>query len=318
KILLTLIISPVFGFFLAWVLYKAVKAVLRDPALYEPQQPGVVPPKSVRIPLIGGLIGVSFLHGSNDGQKSIGLMLMVLMGLAPGLYAIDPVKDQASYQETVAVIEELEDLVAPMIGDPRTPEAALLFEELAHLRDVAQRDWENRPISEEEKIQFRAEILDVHEVLGRTLKSADSHQMLSHEDKRRLHHAYDFTTRLIENVPFWLICLSAIALGLGTMIGYEKIVKTLGEKMGDKHMSAAQGVAAQASAMAAIAAADMGGVPVSTTHVLTAGVAGSVQSSGDQVQWNTIARILVTWFTTLPGTLLASFLMALILHTALV
>lgn len=119
-------------------------------------------------------------------------------------------------------------------------------------------------------------------------------------------------------VIFVLIVLSALALGVGTMIGYKKIVTTLGEKMGDKHMSPAQGVAAQASAMISIGAADFGGVPVSTTHVPTAGVAGAVKSSGDQVQWSTIGKILVTWFTTLPGTMAASFMMGILLQAALV
>lgn len=318
KVLLTLFISPIFGFFLAWALYKGVKTFMTNPKLYEPHQPGVVPPNGVRFPLIGGLIGVSFLHGSNDGQKSIGLMLMVLMGLAPGLYAIDPVKDQKSYERTLAVIQEMEEVVRPFIGDPRTPNADEFFAELEHLRDVAKRDWENRPISEAERIEFRKEILDVHDTLGRVMNAAEAHDMLSRQDYAKLEDAYRATTRLIENVPFWLIVLSAVALGVGTMVGYKKIVETLGEKMGDKHMSPAQGLAAQASAMGAIAAADGAGVPVSTTHVLTAGMAGAVQSSGDQVQWNTIARILITWFTTLPGTLAASFCMAIVLHTALV
>ena len=318
KIMTTLLLSPVFGFVLAWLLYKLVMVFFKNPEMFEPHQPGKIPSNAVRFPLIGGLIGVSFLHGSNDGQKSIGLMLMVLMGLAPGFYAIDPVKDQASYDRTIAVIEEIEDVVKPLIGDPRTPRAQHFFDELEHIRDTAERDFANKPLSEEEMITFRKEILDVHTELSKFMKNSDAHNLVSEEDYAKLEDAWKATSKLIETVPFWLILLSAIALGTGTMIGYKKIVETLGEKMGDKHMSAAQGLAAQASAMAAIAAADVGGVPVSTTHVLTAGVTGAVQSSGDQVQWNTIGRILITWFTTLPGTVIVSFVMGLILHFALV
>ncbi len=125
-------------------------------------------------------------------------------------------------------------------------------------------------------------------------------------------------SRLIEKVPTWLVMLSAIALGAGTMVGYKRIVETLGGKMGDKHTSQAQGLAAQAAAMASIGAADFGSAPVSTTHVLTSGVAGAVQSSGDRVQMNTVSRILIAWVTTLPGTIMLSFSVALLLRVMLV
>jgi phosphate/sulfate permease len=314
KILVTLLISPIFGFALAWLLYKGVKRWSRDTRMFEPHQPGVVPPGTIRAPLIGGLIGVSFLHGSNDGQKSIGLMLMTLMGLAPGLYAVDPVKDQASYRLTLEVIEEIEDSVAAHVDDPRLPNAAVFLREIEHLKDVAHRDWQERPISAEEKIRFRKEILDVHEALGRVIDSSRKLDVFDGEERRKLRHAHRETTRLIEDVPFWLIVVSAVALGTGTMIGYRRITRTLGEKMGDKPMSPAQGLSTQMAAMAAIAAADGGGVPVSTTHVLTAGVAGSVQSAGDRIQWVMIRRILITWVTTLPGTVLLSFVLGLVLH----
>ena len=124
--------------------------------------------------------------------------------------------------------------------------------------------------------------------------------------------------KLIEDVPFWLIVLSSLALGLGTGIGYKKIVATLGSKMGDKAMSPAQGLAAQSAAVASIAAGDLGGMPVSTTHVLTSGVVGGVVSSGDQLQWGTLRAIVVTWFTTLPGCVVLSFAMGIVLHSAMV
>lgn len=179
---------------------------------------------------------------------------------------------------------------------------------------MANRDWQERPINAEEKILFRKEILDVHEALGEVIDTSRKLDVFDEEERRKLRHAYRETTRLIEDVPFWLIVLSALALGTGTMIGYRRITRTLGEKMGDKPMSPAQGLSTQMAAMAAIAAADGGGVPVSTTHVLTARVAGSVQSAGDRIQWAMIRRILVTWVTTLPGTVLLSFLLGLALH----
>ena len=319
KVILTLFLSPLLGFLLAWVFFKIIKRWLRNPALLEPHQEGVVPPPGVRIPLIGGLIGVSLLHGSNDGQKSIGLMLMVLMGMMPGLYAIDPVKDRASYEHAVGVIEDLE-AVAMTLAPNKViaPHASAILEELAYIRDIAKRDFEQRPLTEEEEIKFRAEILDIHAAVGRTIKHADALQALNAEERAKLKSAHEALNRLIEDVPFWLILLSSIALGLGTGIGYKKIVATLGSKMGDKAMSPAQGLAAQTAAVAAIAAGDIGAMPVSTTHVLTSGVAGGVVSSGDHLQWGTLRAIVVTWFTTMPGCVVLSFAMGIILHSAFV
>jgi len=317
KILLTLLVSPLFGFGLAWLFYKLIRAALRDPAIFRPHEPGTVPPPAMRAGLVLGAAGVSFLHGSNDGQKSIGLMLMALMGLAPGVFAIDPVQDVSSYQRSLAVITELHEVVDAHEGDPAVPRASEYLAELAHLRAVAEQDLQGRPVSEAERIRFRSEILDLHQSLGRALDDPALDAILSHDEIARLEDAYDAMSRLIEHVPSWLVLLSALALGCGTMVGYRRIVETLGEKMGEKHMSPAQGLAAQAAAMAAIGAADFGGVPVSTTHVLTSGVAGTVKSAGDRVQMAMLSRILIAWVTTLPGTTLLSFAAAMVLHAML-
>ena len=319
KVLLTLFVSPVVGFFLAWIFFRIVRRILKDPAMFAPMQKDTVPPPSVRWPLIAGSVGVSLLHGSNDGQKSIGLLMLVLMGIAPGLYAIDPVKDQASYQRTLEVIQEVEEVVQPLTSHPTFgPRAKSLFTEVEHIKNVAQRDFEKSPLSQDEMVTFRAEILDLHEALGRLLNNADMRNAIPESGRAKIKDAYDSLSGLIEHVPFWLIVISALALAGGTAIGYRKIVETLGEKMGEKHMSPAQGIAAQAAAVVSIGMGDVGGMPVSTTHVLTSGVAGTVIASGDRLQRGTLGRIVITWFTTLPGTVIASFAMAIVIQTALV
>ncbi|MDS9467747.1 anion permease [Paracoccus sp. MBLB3053] len=318
KVLFTLMISPIFGFVLAWALYRLVRCCFHRPEIYEPHAAGVRPPLGIRASLIAGAAGVSFLHGSNDGQKSIGLMLMALMGLAPGVFAIDPVKDPASYRRTIEVIQEMRDVVDAHLNDPAVPRAQLYVEELRHVRQVADHDFEQRPVSPEERIRFRTEILDLHQSLGKALDNPDLRDVVTRDELDKLDDAYDAMTRLIQHVPYWVILLSAVALGVGTMVGYKRIVLTLGEKMGDRPMSPAQGLAAQAAAMVSIGAADFGGVPVSTTHVLTSGVAGAVKSSGDRMQMNTISRILIAWVTTLPGTVILSFAAALVLHVMMV
>ncbi|WP_353474130.1 inorganic phosphate transporter [Salipiger sp. H15] len=318
KILLTLLVSPVFGFVVGWLIYRLIRRLVRSPEIYRPHEEGLRPPGGICAALIVGAAGVSFLHGSNDGQKSIGLMLMALMGLAPGNFALDPVHDPASYARSLQVIAELRQVVDAHLADPQVPAAARYRTELEHLRAVVELDGAATPVTEEERIRFRAEILDIHEALGRALDTPQLTAILTGTEIARLNDAYTALQRLIEKVPTWLVMLSALALGCGTMIGYRRIVETLGEKMGSRHMSPAQGLAAQAAAMASIAAADFGGVPVSTTHVLTSGVAGTVQSSGDRMQWDMISRILLAWVTTLPGTVILSFGAALLLHVMLV
>jgi phosphate/sulfate permease len=319
KVILTLFLSPVLGAVLAYFAFKAIKASLKNPAMFEPHKEGVIPSRGIRSSLIAGLVGVSFLHGTNDGQKSIGLMLMVLMGLMPGLYAIDPIKDQASYQHAVATIQDLEAIATTLKPNKViAPHAQEILDELGYLRQIATREFDKKPLTEDEKIKFRKEILDMHEAVGRTLKTGKALKVLSPEELQKLKKAHDSLTRLVEDVPFWLILLSSLALGAGTGIGYKKIVATLGSKMGDKPMSPAEGLAAQTAAVLSIAAGDFTGAPVSTTHVLTSGVAGSMVSAGDHLQWSTLRAIVITWFTTLPGTMVVSFAMGILLHTALV
>lgn len=191
KIILTLFLSPVLGGVLAWLAYKGLKGLLKDPAMFEPHQEGVVPARGIRNSLIGGLVGVSFLHGTNDGQKSIGLMLMVLMGMMPGLYSIDPVKDRDNCQHAMQTIAHLEDIATTL--KPHSvvaPHAHEIIEELQFIKQMATREFEEKPLTEEEKQKLKA--------------------------------ARKSLTDLVEEVPFWLILLSSIMLGLGTGIGYKK------------------------------------------------------------------------------------------------
>ena len=155
--------------------------------------------------------------------------------------------------------------------------------------------------------------------MSRTLKQGEGTGRFSHEQVEHLTNARSVLGRFIQYVPSWVIFLSALALGLGTAFGYEKIVTTLGEKMGSAHMNPAQGTAAQASAMIGIGLANFGGMPVSTTHVLSAAVLGSVAGTkGEKVNMHTVGKIAITWATTLPGTVIVSFVLSLIFYVALV
>src|SRR5713101_6725416 len=107
----------------------------------------------------------------------------------------------------------------------------------------------------------------------------------------------DKATRFI---PLWVKVAVAIALGLGTMIGWKRIVVTVGEKIGKSHLTYAQGAAAELVAMCTIGAADYFGLPVSTTHVLSSGVAGTMAANKSGVQMDTLRNLLLAWVLTLP------------------
>ena len=100
-----------------------------------------------------------------------------------------------------------------------------------------------------------------------------------------------------------------IALGLGTMIGWKRIVVTVGERIGKAHLTYAQGACAEIVAGATIGAADGFGLPVSTTHVLSSGVAGSMAANGSGLQWGTVRNIVLAWVLTLPAVMLISGLL---------
>ena len=107
-------------------------------------------------------------------------------------------------------------------------------------------------------------------------------------------------------IPNWVKIAVAIALGLGTMVGWKRIVVTVGEKIGKTHLTYAQGASAELVAAATIGAADMFGLPVSTTHVLSSGVAGTMAANGSGLQMATIRNLLMAWVLTLPAAILIS------------
>jgi phosphate/sulfate permease len=152
--------------------------------------------------------------------------------------------------------------------------------------------------------------------VSRLLKAGSGAGVLTPAQTATLSDARTHINRLLENVPWWLMALSATFLGLGTAIGYKRIVVTLGEKMSSVKMNTAHGTATQLTAIVCIALADTSAVPISTTHVVTSGVAGSMHASGAGLQVSTLRGILITWVTTLPGCFMLSFAFAIVLHAA--
>jgi low-affinity inorganic phosphate transporter len=289
----------------------------------EASLPETRPPVGIRAGLIAGSAGVAFLHGSNDGQKSIGLMMLVLIALAPLSYGLNSRRlNEADIQNGARVLEQVEPIAAQFVSDPAIGKGAqLVLDETRNLlalvstRECADPKNQQSPSC----AKMRMGLLSLHQTISRALKKGGDLGKFSPQQVEQLTNARKMLGEFIEYVPFWVILLSALVLGLGTAVGYEKIVVTLGEKMGSAHMNAAQGTAAQASAIIGIGLANFGGMPVSTTHVLSAAVLGSVAGTkGEKVNMHTAGKIAMTWFTTLPGTVLVSFILSVIFYLALV
>ena len=250
-------------------------------------------------------------------------MMLVLFALAPLSYGLNSNRlTEAGIQEGMTVLQQVESIAAQFASDPVIGKGAqrVLDETRDLLALVKTRECAD-PRNQQSAAcaKMREGLLGLHQTISRAIKQGESSGKFTPQQVEQLTNARNVLGRFIQYVPFWVIFLSALALGLGTAFGYEKIVTTLGEKMGSAHMNPAQGTAAQASAIIGIGLANFGGMPVSTTHVLSAAVLGSVAGTrGEKVNMHTAGKIALTWVTTLPGTVIVSFILSLIFYLALV
>jgi phosphate/sulfate permease len=291
---LGLLLSPLIGFLASALLLLVMKHLIRNPRLYTPPQGDDQPPGWVRGILVLTCGGVSFAHGANDGQKGMGLLLLVLIGFLAGHYALDIYDAKKVDTTRAAVVEVREKLTA---ANKLTPEltadadkVTAAIEGKASFAELAESDrWAVR--------QSLFRLANASEKAG--LKGADRDILAPHQVLRE---AFEF-------VPLWVKIGTALALGIGTMIGYKRIVITVAEKIGTTHLTYAQGAAAETVAAVTILLSTFLKVPVSTTQVLSSGVAGTMVANGSGVQPQTTRRILLAWVLTLPGTMLLSGLL---------
>jgi PiT family inorganic phosphate transporter len=319
----SLLLSPLFGFVFAALLLLVMKFFVRTPALYTAPASNAPPPLWIRALLIFTCTGVSFFHGSNDGQKGMGLIMLILIGVAPTAYALNralPESHVANFviaSQAASRVVEAHGAGFAVIGDPRPavtdyvhahkisegtyPALAALVKQIGD--EVTQ--YGSLAKTPADKVQnIRNDMYLASESLR--ILAKDRQSELKPEEAAAL-AAYkkqlDVSTKFI---PTWVKIVVAIALGLGTMIGWKRIVVTVGEKIGKTHLTYGQGAAAEIVAMATIGAADGLGLPVSTTHVLSSGVAGTMMANGSGMQWTTLRNIALGWVLTLPAAILLS------------
>ncbi len=315
----SLLISPVVGFVCAALLLLLARALIKKPELYAAPPKDKAPPLWIRGILIFTCTGVSFAHGSNDGQKGMGLIMLILVGILPGTYALRMGSDDSTLRQlsgaSAALTQVLEKHANGVSVTTKTADDELTAyiqttgvvddKTFAALADKNRRITASlekvktfQELSEAQRRDMRTQFYVVGVALDKLNKAGQFTDESEQKAAKDLKKSLDGVTKYI---PDWVKVAVALALGLGTMIGYKRIVVTVGEKIGKAHLTYAQGGAAELVAMITIAAADMYGLPVSTTHVLSSGVAGTMAANRSGLQTRTLRNILMAWVLTLPA-----------------
>lgn len=320
KVGYALLFSPLIGFVCAAVLLVALRALIKREALYQAPQGQTPPPWWIRGVLILTCTGVSFAHGSNDGQKGMGLIMLILVGTLPMAYALNKTMPNEQALQFSAIAEATRQALvrsAPQTApaDPRQllarfvaePEASpQLVPALAALTGTIGEEVSGYGSLKRVPAEAMANVRNDMYLASEAIRLIEKHQLVTFDTGTR-RHLQLFKTQLDDAtryIPLWVKVAVAIALGLGTMVGWRRIVVTVGEKIGKTHLSYAQGVSAEVVAMCTIGAADLFGLPVSTTHVLSSGVAGAMVANGSGLQKRTLVNLLMAWVLTLPAAML--------------
>ncbi len=320
----SLLLSPLIGCAVAALLLLSMRKLVKSRHLFEAPVGTKPPPFWIRGLLLLTCTGVSFAHGSNDGQKGMGLIMLILIGTVPTAYALNHAVSKRDSQDFIAVSavasEALAKYATPGVtigADPREGVTAYvrsrsiapdtvgsvsaLMAGIGH--DMAvYKELKNVPA--EQTRNFRNDMYLVGEALRFMDKAHEP--TIGPADADVLKNYRKHIDKATKFIPSWVKIAVAIALGLGTMIGWKRIVVTVGERIGKDHLTYAQGAAAELTAMATIGAADAFGLPVSTTHVLSSGVAGTMWANKSGLQWGTVRNLLLAWVLTLPVSIVLS------------
>jgi inorganic phosphate transporter, PiT family len=327
KVLSALLFSPMIGFVGALVLLLVMKMVLKNPKLYKEPEGQEPPPKGIRALLIFTCTAVSFAHGGNDGQKGMGLIMLILIGVAPTAYALNRTMPDSATPAFVQSAGQAARGFVAMGGKPgQSVDAAR--------QTLAQALREKKPNSPEvygaaaalstdisKRVEQYGSLREVPAAATPNLRNdmylvLDTATLITKDkDKAKslpqpaVGAITDYQKKLEQGtryIPTWVKVAVAIALGLGTMVGWKRIVVTVGEKIGKTHLTYGMGASAELTAASTILLAEFYGMPVSTTHILSSGVAGASVANGAGLQRRTILAIVSAWVLTLPAAMLLS------------
>ncbi len=306
---LSLFISPLFGFFMAMLLMLIFKRLIKKKRFFKAADPDKKPPFLIRSVLIFTCTSVSFSHGSNDGQKGVGLVMIILIGLLPANFALDPGRNPVNLVGNVQVIEHYVGKIDTLqLSADNLKKVHAIDAGIQNMKGILGNEPVYMGISKNDKFEVRKDILSIASHTDKLLKSneVESKNLLpiSKKEMAILKLNLKEMKTHTEFAPWWVLLMISLSLGLGTMIGWKRIVVTIGEKIGKSHLSYAQGASAEIIAASTIGVSTLLGLPVSTTHVLSSGVAGAMVSDGGlkNLQSKTIKNILIAWGVTIPVT----------------
>lgn len=317
---ISLLISPLFGFSMTIVLMYVIRTFTKKTtggdALFKEPKKNQPPPTWIRSILIVTCTLVSFFHGQNDGQKGVGLVMLILIGIIPLYFALDSTFQPTSMPESLRKIEQVVGTVDPLnLSAPDREKLAeakemntrlkLRFDTIDAVSDIAR----------EERFLVRKDIMLMDRHFSDIGKKPEV--KLSDQEKDLLKAELKNVRKITDYAPDWVILMISLSLGLGTMIGWKRIVKTVGEKIGKEHLTYAQGASAELVAASTIGMSSYFNLPVSTTHVLSSGIAGSMVASKGvkNLQGDTVRNILMAWFLTLPVVMVMAGTLFLLLRS---
>jgi PiT family inorganic phosphate transporter len=304
---LALLLSPLLGFSVAIIVMFFFKRVVKNEIIYKEPIPGKRPPLWVRMLLWFTCGMVSFFHGQNDGQKGVGLIMLILIAVLPFKYSIDSSVNLKSINGNISKIEKMM-LKADtnVLSQKEKRLHAEILSSTRHFIIQTNGKYSADEIDERTRFSLRKDVIQITKGSDKIISGGNLE--LSLNEIKQLDKEIRITKSLVEYVPYWVIVLISICLGLGTMVGWRRVVKTVGEKIGKQHMSYAQGASAELVASIGIGLATWKGVPVSTTHMLSSGVAGAMVAKKGlkNLQKGTVKTIALTWLFTLPVTVVLS------------
>lgn len=309
---LSLLISPLFGFGVAALLLVTMRKLVKDERIFEPPHPESPPPGWIRALLVLTCSGVSFAHGSNDGQKGVGLIMLILVGIVPASYALNleatPKDLERTYQAAIAVEKLLAPHGACPAEDPKegADPVCVARHHLVAIEKALEGRTAVSALSGEERWQIRQHLILVDRALPKLLGD------IGPEAAAQVGKLRKDLGALTDYAPLWVLVAVALSLGIGTTVGWKRIVITVGEKIGRTHLTYAQGASAELVAMMTIGVSSLLGLPVSTTHVLSSGVAGTMVVDRSGLQVGTVRNIALAWVLTLPASMALSAVLFLI------
>jgi PiT family inorganic phosphate transporter len=320
--------SAVIGFVLTFVLLLLLRRCVTLPDIFAQPKGDAPPPFWIRFVLILTCTGVSFVHGSNDGQKGMGLIMLVLVGAVPGAYALNHAVTPGETRIFIAVADVASETLSTYAlgtkrGDPIAEDAQrdvvehyiqtgtatpATFGALAQItRGIARQVAHGgslADLSHHDVGDLRTRMYLTSEALR--LMDEDEAALLKAEDRELLETYRELLDSSTRFVPAWVKVSVAIAMGLGTMVGWRRVSRTVGERIGKKHMTYAQGACAEVATVMTICGAEVLETPVSTSHVLSSGVAGSMVGNRSGLQRGTVIKLVVAWLLTVPASVALS------------